>query len=162
MPPDYVLTLLPVQIIGGVSVVAAVAWLWKTAIRPAFRWMLDIKARLDDFLGRPERDGLPAQPGVMARLEDYDDKIQGMTASLSELGDVLSKVKYHVMPNGGKSSWDAMGDRIDAVGEHVARLADSQLTLAGAVDRLREDKERAHEEMLRRIARIELPHGEES
>ena len=107
----------------------------------------------------------------MARLQKYDERIEGMTTALGEHAEVLAKVKYHVMPNSGKGAYDMLGEKIDELAASVGQiaatqrhLAHSQLEVAGAVDRLREDKERAHEEMLRRIGRIEQhrPAGEES
>ena len=166
MPPDYVLTLLPVQIIGGVSVVAAVAWLWKAAIRPAYRSWRVFKARLDEFFdgwfGRPARPGFPAEPGVPERLAAYDERIDGMTAALTEHAEAIADIRYHVQPNHGESAHDALTEQIKELSREVRDMGSAQVSLAGAVDRLREDKERAHEEMLRRISRIELPRGEES
>ena len=171
MPPEYVLQWLPLELMGVVAAMAAGIWLWKVAGRPAFRWAKRLKDSLDDFFGEPRRDGVPARPGVMARLERYDERIEGMTTALGEHAEVLAKVKYHVMPNSGKSAYDMLGEKIDELAASVGQiaatqrhLAHSQLEVAGAVDRLREDKERAHEEMLRRIGRIEQhrPAGEES
>ena len=173
MPPEYVLQWLPLELMGVVAAVAAGAWLWRAILGPASRRAIAI-ARLaeqtfEDWQGVPERDGVPARPGVMARLAAYDDRIEGMTLALQESQELaakhtelLDKIKHHVMPNSGKSAYDKHGEKIDDLAGRVGKLTDSQLAVAGAVDRLREDKERAHEEMLRRISRIERPHGEES
>ena len=166
MPPEYVLQWLPLELMGVVAAMAAGIWIWKVAGRPAFRWAKRLKDSLDDFFGEPRRDGVPARPGVMARLKRYDERIEGMTTALGEHAEELAKVKYH-----GKSAYDMLGEKIDELAASVGQiaatqrhLAHSQLEVAGAVDRLREDKERAHEEMLRRIGRIEQhrPAGEES
>ena len=160
---------LPAQIMGAVTAVVAMGWLWRSILAPGYRWAKSTKDRLDDFLGEPERPGVPARPGVMARLQKYDERIEGMTTALGEHAEVLAKVKYHVMPNSGLSAYDKLGEKIDELAASVVQIADtqgrlarSQLEVAGAVDRLREDKERAHDEMLRRLGRLELPRGEES
>ena len=152
---------------------AAGAWVWRTILGPLARRVAAFaklaEQTFEDWQGEPKRDGVPARPGVMARLAVYDERIEGMTAALGEHAEVLAKVKYHVMPNSGQSAYDKLGEKIDELAGKVGQIADtqahlarSQLEVAGAVDRLREDKERAHEEMLRRISRIELPCGEES
>ena len=152
---------------------AAGAWLWRAILGPASRRAIAIaklaEQTFEDWQGVPERDGVPARPGVMARLAAYDDRIEGMTLALKESQELaakhtelLDKIKYHVMPNHGESAYDKQGEKIDDLTERVGHVMDSQVAVAGAVDRLREDKERAHDEMLRRIARIERPHGEES
>ena len=163
MPPE----LWQVIAVAGSALTGWVAWV--KGVAPAFRWASSTKDRLDDFLGEPERPGVPARPGVMARLAEYDDRIEGMTTALGEHAETLAKVKYHVMPNSGQSAYDKLSEKIDELAASVVQIADtqghlarSQLEVAGAVDRLREDKERAHDKMLRRLGRLELPHGEES
>lgn len=172
VPPELT-NWLPVQIAGGLTFMAACAWFWRSLLGPVVHRGATVaklaEEAFTDWKGEPERDGVPARPGVMARLAMYDERIEGMTLALQESQELaakhtelLDKIKYHVMPNSGESAYDKQGEKIDDLSGRVGKLTDSQIAVAGAVDRLREDKERAHEEMLRRISRIERPHGEES
>lgn len=62
-------------------------WAWRILKRTAHF--------LDDFFGEPARDGLPATPGVMARLGSIED--------------TLHRVVAETTPNGGKSLHDVIG-----------------------------------------------------
>ena len=176
MPPEYVLQWVPLPWLVGVSVLATGVWLWKVAIRPAYRWVKALRGKLDEFFegwfGRPERTGFPAEPGVPERLRNIEDLVPGWTTALGKIEDnaeAIKEISYHVMPNSGLSAYDKLGEKIDELAASVVQIADtqghlarSQLEVAGAVDRLREDKERAHDKMLRRLGRLELHRGEES
>ena len=167
MPPGYVLQWLPLELMGVVAAMAAGIWAWKVALRPAYRWAKGVKAKLEEFFeswfGRPARPGYPAEPGVPERLATYDERIEGMTTALGEHADAIADIRYHVQPNRDGSAHDDLIRKVDAVGDRLGFLTDSQLALARVIDELRTDKERAHEKMLRRIGRMEHhPAGEES
>ena len=177
MPPEYVLQWVPLPWLVGVSVLATGVWLWKVAIRPAYRWAKAFKGKLDEFFegwfGRPERTGFPAEPGVPERLRNIEDLVPGWTTALGKVDDhteALKEISYHIQPNHDGSAHDALvrkldelGKKIDVMGERQGHLSDAQLTVAGQLDRIEQDKRAAHEEILQRLRRVEHhPAGEES
>ena len=169
LPPEYVLQWLPLELMGVVAAVAAGAWLWRAILGPALKRARAVGRQVEDFLeswqGRPGRPGYPPEPGVPERLRSIEDLVPGWTTALGKIEDhteAIEEIRYHVRPNHGGSAHDALSAKLDALTERVGHVMESQIAVAGAVDRLREDKERAHDEMLRRIARIELPRSEES
>ena len=166
LPPEYVLQWLPLELMGVVAAVAAGAWLWRAILGPALKRARAVGRQAEDFLeswqGRPARPGYPAEPGIPERVAGIEDLMPGWTAALAEHTEAIQEIRYHIQPNHGGSAHDALSAKLDALTERVGHVMESQIAVAGAVDRLREDKERAHDEMLRRIARIERPHGEES
>ena len=171
MPPEYVLQWLPLPWLVGVSAMAAGAWLWRAAIRPAYRWAKGVKDKLDEFFegwfGRPERTGFPAEPGVPERLRNIEDLVPGWTTALGKIEDhteAIKEISYHVQPNHGGSAHDELARKLDEVADRLGHVMDSQMTLASIVDRIEQDKRAAHDEILRRIGRIEHHHtdGEES
>ena len=85
----------PAWITALVALAAAVAGLMAWGIRWAWRILRQTAHFLDDWRGEPERDGLAAKPGVMARL-----------GSLEEL---VARVAAETTPNGGKSLRDVVG-----------------------------------------------------
>ena len=78
-----------------VAVCGIAAW----AVRWAWRVLKRTTHFLDDFFGEPERDGLAARPGVMARLQALTDDVCVISAQ--------------VFPNGGSSLRDAV-DQVSA------------------------------------------------
>lgn len=176
MPPEYVLQWVPLPWLVGVSVLATGVWLWKVAIRPAYRWVKAFKGKLDEFFegwfGRPERTGFPAEPGVPERLRNIEDLVPGWTTALGKIEDhteAIKEISYHVQPNHGESAHDSLSEKLDALASQFAgmdtrldRLTDAQLAVSGTIDRIEQDKRAAHDEMLRRLGRLELPRGEES
>ena len=178
MPPEYVLQWVPLPWLVGVSVLATGVWLWKVAIRPAHRWAKAFKGKLDEFFegwfGRPEHTGFPAEPGVPERLRNIEDLVPGWTTALGKIEDnaeAIKEISYHIQPNHNGSAHDALVSKLDALAEKIdkqserqGRLSDAQLAVAAQLDRTEQDKRAAHEEILRRIGRIEQhrPAGEES
>lgn len=136
MPPDYVLALLPLEVLGVISVLAAVVWLVTRILAPAARVVLkaarDLLDLLDDWKGRPERPGHDAEPGVMERLRHYDQRIEGLTSALEEntgrmdrQDAALEEVRHHVQPNSGTSAYDILRrDVTDLRGMVAEALAD--------------------------------------
>ena len=168
MPPEYVLQWLPLELMGVVAAVAAGAWLWRSILGPALKRARAVWRQFEDFLeswqGRPARPGYPAEPGIPERVAGIEELVPGWTTALSEHTEAIEEIRYHIQPNHGGSAHDALVRKIDAMGERLAHLADAQLTVAGQLDRIEQDKRAAHDEILRRIGRIEShrPDGEES
>ncbi len=177
MPPEYVLQWVPLPWLVGVSVLATGVWLWKVAIRPAHRWAKSFKGKLDEFFegwfGRPERTGFPAEPGVPERLRNIEDLVPGWTTALGKIEDnaeAIKEISYHIQPNHNGSAHDALVSKLDALAEKIDKqserqghLSDAQLTVAGQLDRIEQDKRAAHEGILQRLRRVEHhPAGEES
>ena len=50
------------------ALVAAFGGVIVWMVRHAWHFVVRLMRFLDDFFGKPERDGMPAQPGVMARV----------------------------------------------------------------------------------------------
>lgn len=175
MPPGYVLQWLPLELMGVVAAVAAGAWLWRAALGPALKRARAVGRQVEDFLeswqGRPKRPGYPAEPGVPERLRGIEDLVPGWTTALAEHTEAIEEIRYHIQPNHDGSAHDALvrkidalTDKVDAMGERQGHLSDAQLAVAGQLDRIEQDKRAAHDEILRRIGRIEShrPAGEES
>lgn len=74
----------------SIAVFGLLAW----AIRWAWRILKRTTHFLDDFFGEPARDGVPAKPGVMARLGSVEDT----------LGQVLAETR----PDHGHSLRDVV------------------------------------------------------
>ena len=169
MPPEYVLQWVPLPWLVGVSAMAAGAWLWRAAIRPAYRWAKGVKDKLDEFFegwfGRPERTGFPAEPGVPERLRNIEDLVPGWTTALGKIEDhteAIKEISYHVQPNHGGSAHDELTKQLREIVAEVRGIGRAQVEMAGQLDDLRDEKRAAHDEMLRRLGRLELPRGEES
>lgn len=98
--------------LGGA--LALMAGAWPTVIRPAARIIRRAVHFLDDVAGEPARDGVPARPGVMKRLESIDNQ-------LGDHGRRLGAIEHELHPNGGQSLRD-VADRIEqAVAPDEAR-----------------------------------------
>ena len=139
MPPDYVLQYLPLDMLGAVAIASAVVWgvvlvrkAWAEVVLPIVHRIRTTAQRveqvMEDWSGRPARPGVPAQPGVMVRLADYDERIIGLTNALSEGADdrreqkdqiaaiveTLGEVQYNVKSNSGHSAHDDLTKKLDA------------------------------------------------
>lgn len=170
-PPEYALDWLPEWLVVVLVVSTIGVAVWKALLKPAWLglrvWLARVQRFLEDWFGEDARPGVPGRQGVMPRLQGYDDRISGLEGAMAEYHEALADVRYHVQPNHGGSAHDALAKRMEALREQLQHLTDAQLVSAGAVDRLRDDKEKAHEEILRRLAtveqaRLKLEPGEES
>jgi hypothetical protein len=74
----------------AVAVVTVLGW----AARSGWRVIRRTMHFLDDWLGEPERDGLDAKPGVMARLQSVED--------------LVARVADETRPNSGRSLRDVV------------------------------------------------------
>ena len=77
-----------------IALAAAAAGLAAWGLRWAWRILRQTGHFLDDWKGEPERDGLPATPGVMARLHSMEQIVAG--------------ISMEVHPNGGHSLRDVV------------------------------------------------------
>jgi len=167
VPPGYVLQWLPLELMGVVAAMAAGIWLWRSALSPALKRARAVWRQIEEFLeswqGRPARPGYPAEPGIPERVAGIEGLVPGWTTALSEHTEAIEEIRYHIQPNRDGSAHDALVRKIDAMGEHLARLADAQLIVSGTIDRIEQDKRAAHGEILQRLRRVEHhPAGEES
>ena len=90
------------------ALVVAVCGIATWAARWAWRILKRTTHFLDDFFGEPERDGLAARPGVMARLQDLTDELGGISTQVRLNTKELSRISAQVFPNGGTSLRDAV------------------------------------------------------
>ena len=175
MPPEYVLQWVPLELMGVVAAVAAGAWLWRSILGPALKRVRAVGRQVEDFLeswqGRPARPGYPAEPGIPERVAGIEELVPGWTTALSEHTEAIEEIRYHIQPNHNGSAHDALVSKLDALAKKIDKqserqghLSDAQLAVAAQLDRIEQDKRAAHEEILRRIGRIEQhrPAGEES
>lgn len=97
MPRDILGQATWADLLGAIAALAliggAVLVIWKT-IHPL---MVKITHVLDVFLGRPGEQGIPAQPGVIERLEKIEQQVtpnHGSTKKLTEeVQDLQADVK---------------------------------------------------------------------
>lgn len=92
---------------------------------------------LDDVKGEDARAGVPARPGIMARLESIE-QLQTNQAQTLEV------VRHELFPNSGKSlrdqtnrmeeKLDRDNARIDELGEQLTTVEETVTTLTGRVD----------------------------
>lgn len=64
-----------------------------------------LQTLMDDWLGEPERPGVPRRPGLMERVE----KIEKLSLSSA----------YHTRPNHGGSGHDALSAKLDLILEKI-------------------------------------------
>lgn len=98
----------PEWIAALVALVVAVFGLLAWAGRWTFRVMRRVIHFLDDYSGRPEQDGRPAVPGLMARLQTVEDQ--------------LAHVVTETSPNHGRSIRDIVIKTAEDVADLRARL----------------------------------------
>lgn len=118
MSPEWVAALTALV----VAVFTAAAWL---AAR-AWRILRRVVHFLDDFGGEPARDGLPARPGLMARMTAVEDGLTHVVAETS--------------PNHGQS----LRDIVVRTAADVAGVKQEQSALRARVELF--ETQRAHRE----------------
>lgn len=84
-----------------------------TLLRKAWPWVRRFVVAVNDAIGEPERDGVTARPGIMARLGAIEaslaakgDSIAALQEGMTQLTADVSKVRAEVETNGGKSLKD--------------------------------------------------------
>lgn len=108
MNPEWVAALVALV----VAVVAGLGW----AVRWAWRVLRRVVHFLDDYAGQPARDGLPARPGLMARLQSVEE--------------LVAKVVAETTPNGGGS----MRDEVARTARDVAEIKTEQAAVRSRLE----------------------------
>jgi hypothetical protein len=85
------------------ALIVAICGLMSWGLRHLWRITRRTSHFLDDYFGEPARDGLPARPGVMARLAQHES--------------ILEKLFAETQPNGGSSLHDVLSRTERAVDE---------------------------------------------
>lgn len=99
-------------VLGGLVVVAGFLGAVVHRLRKRLGGLTDF---IDDWNGEGARPGVPARPGVMARLASIEEQ----TAVLPAVQQRIAAVEHELKPNSGGSLRDAV-DRVEA---HTARIA---------------------------------------
>lgn len=120
MPPEYVLSLLPLEVLGAVGVVAAALWgvrmlaKMSAKVRPWLEW-------LDRF-----RDGWDGTPEVRdASGAIVRHAVKGVPAQLDEHAEAIAEIRYNVKANHGKSAHDDLTRKLDANTDRLDSLIES-------------------------------------
>lgn len=104
---------------GGITAVVIVATALATAVGWALRCTWRILSRttrfLDDYFGEAARDGLPARPGVMSRLQNVEE--------------ITTEVRAEMRINAGNSLRDV-------VHQTAAEVADVKTALSSLTGRV--------------------------
>ena len=98
-------------VIVSTALAGAVAW----ALRSAWRILSRTTRFLDDYFGEPARDGLPARPGVMSRLQNVEE--------------ITTEVRAEMRINAGNSLRDV-------VHQTAAEVADVKTALSSLTSRV--------------------------
>ncbi|OKJ99166.1 hypothetical protein AMK34_18810 [Amycolatopsis sp. CB00013] len=101
---------------AGTAGVAVAAYLiirriW-TAARNAGRGLRKLVHFADDWFGEPERDGVPARPGVMERISAIETDGAATRDDVRGLVERVDRVEHELRPNSGASLRDAI-DRVE-------------------------------------------------
>lgn len=97
----------------GVTVAAylIIRRIW-TAARNAGRGLRRLVHFADDWFGEPERDGVPARPGVMERISAIETDGAATRDDVRGLLERVDRVEHELRPNSGASLRDAI-DRVE-------------------------------------------------
>ncbi len=106
----------PAWITAAITLAAAAAGCAAWAARWTWRLVRRTARFLDDYFGEGARDGLPARPGVMARLGSVEQ--------------LLARVAAETTPNGGGS----MRDEVARTARDVADIKDEQVKMRGRIE----------------------------
>jgi hypothetical protein len=91
---------------GGLVLVWLLARRVWVLVRRVAGWLRRLVHLADDLLGEPERDGVPARPGLMQRLANTED-------GLAHVTERVEAVDHELRRNSGESLRDAV-DRVEA------------------------------------------------
>jgi hypothetical protein len=98
------------------AVITGIGW----AGRHAWRFIRRVVHFLDDYTGQPEHDGLPAKPGLMARVSTMEDSLAHVVAETS--------------PNHGRS----IRDIVLRTAADVTEIKQEQFRVRGELERLKQ------------------------
>lgn len=128
MPPEYVLELLPVEVLGFVAAVAAAIWIGGrvrkglAVLRP---WLVWLRQFREDWSGVPARPGHERVPGIPERMSSLEDAVPGMTVGLREVKEVQAEHTEQLVANA-----EALVVNVTAVAESKAAVAEVAEALA--------------------------------
>lgn len=98
-----------------VAILAAVAGV-VTVVVKAWPWVAKAVHLIDDLYGTDARPGVPAIPGVVARIASLEHDV-------SDTKTAAESAAYHSAPNGGGSAFDARTRQIEAMSEQVSSIS---------------------------------------
>ena len=127
----------PAWVASLTALVAAIFGLAGWVVRFTWRLFRRTNHFLDDYFGEPPRDGLPARPGIMARLKSVEDAV-GQVAS------ELAKVSKETMPNKGTSLHDVLARTERSVDEIRTDQAGMRAEQAGMRARMEQLETQRH------------------
>lgn len=108
----------PGWIAAAVGLATALCLLGLWAVRTAWKWASRLTRFLDDYFGEPALAGLPARPGVMARLGAVEMK--------------LADIAAEVHPNSGHS----LRDDVQRTAQDMASVKSTVEALTARVERM--------------------------
>lgn len=108
----------PAWIAALVALISAIGGLTAWGIRVLYRILRQLIHFSDDWKGQPEHDGLPARPGVMARLSSVEELLERVHAETqadhgTSLRDVVNRTAADV--TGIKQEQQAVRADLDKV-----------------------------------------------
>ena len=128
MPPEYVLELLPVEVLGFVAVVAALIWIGgrvRKGLAVLKPWLVWLRQFREDWSGVPARPGHERVPGIPERMSSLEDAVPGMTVGLREVKEVQAEHTEQLAANA-----EALVVNVAAVAESKAAVAEVAEALA--------------------------------
>lgn len=130
LPPwfiDFVGEPIVLWMAGLVALVTFLGLVWAKLVRPAMRFLDAARDVAEDWRGVPadEVRGIPARPGVLARLRQLEE-------GSAHVANVLEQVRHEVLPNSGGSLRDQVDGVRDALTDHLEgrRRLEAELDLA--------------------------------
>lgn len=105
--------------LGAVVIVVGGIWLVVKFVHPV---MVKVVRVLDLILGRPDEQGIPGKPSMMARFDQILGRLAGQDKVLERQNAAIAEIKAEVTPNHGGSAHDAITNRIDSLDIKVGSL----------------------------------------